>query len=305
MKKRNLISTILLISVIVCGCGNTTLEGQDAQEQSEDLIGVEIESLDELKDDKTLSAVEGEYDDDSVIKVAVTGEPAIGMLEKASDEARKLGYKIEVVPCEDYNTPNEMLLNGEVTANFCEHEGFVTSYNKIHSTELTIAEKMYFLPMGIYKGTVTDMNHVPSGAKVAVPQGEVNVARALYLLQQKGLLSIEEGHSFQVTCEDIIDNPYNIVIEEVDIADVNSLKSNYGLYMMDANKAMSLGIENKERIATENRNSEMAQYFSICIVTNMGMVNDPRIVALCDALNSSVVEKYIENEYEGTVIDYR
>ena len=48
--------------------------------------------------------------------------------------------------------------------------------------------------------------------KIGVPSDPTNEARALLLLQDEGLLTLEDGAGLQATKNDIADNPHNIEI---------------------------------------------------------------------------------------------
>ena len=301
MKKR-LINTLLILGslALLAACGNK-------EEATAEQVDVQIENLDDLTEDDTVSAVlqSTEYSEEDTVKVAVCGEPSSTILARAKESLQRSGYDLKVVSCDDFNEPNELLLSGEVDATFCEHEGYVTSYNKVNSTDLTIVERIYYQPMGIYSGKCTDLNMLNEGAVIAVPEGEVYLARALYLLEQKGYISINEEHGFQVTKEDITDNPKGLTIESVDMGEVDALTQDYDLVLVDVNRAMAQGIDEDRLLSVENRNSKMTEYFAICVVCRPGEADSDKLLKLCEALNSDAVEDYIEKEYAGSVVDFR
>ena len=60
-----------------------------------------------------------------------------------------------------------------------------------------------------------------------------------------------------------------------------------------------------QNMAEENRNSELLDMFSICLVTAKGKENGDKIKELSKALNSDLVEEFITEKYHGAVVDYR
>ena len=73
-------------------------------------------------------------------------------------------------------------------------------------------------PMGVYSKKLKDLNNVPSGAKVAIPNDPTNGGRALALLQSAKLPKLRDGVGISGTPGDIVDNPKNLQIVEIEAA---------------------------------------------------------------------------------------
>lgn len=278
--------------------------GKAEEEIVKEDVEVAIESLDDIEEDNTMSIDNNTYSEEQIIRVVTVGSPASDILNRSSEELKNRGYKLEVLISNDYLKGNDMVVNGEADACLYEHEGFLYSYNKSYDTNLIIEERLYYEPMGIYSGTVTDINHIPEGTTVGVVAGDIYVARALYLLEQKGLIKLADGLGFQATLDDIEANPLNIKIEECSFDTADSGKK-YGLYITDVNRAMSLGIDETTLVGMENRNSGIIDYYATCLVCMPDNESSPKIRNLSQALNSDSVEKYIEKEFDGSVVDYK
>lgn len=278
--------------------------GKAEEEIVKEDVEVAIESLDDIEEDNTMSIDNNTYSEEQIIRVVTVGSPASDILNRSSEELKNRGYKLEVLISNDYLKGNDMVVNGEADACLYEHEGFLYSYNKSHDTNLIIEERLYYEPMGIYSGTVTDINHIPEGTTVGVAAGDIYVARALYLLEQKGLIKLADGLGFQATLDDIEANPLNIKIEEC-LFDTADSGKKYGLYITDVNRAMSLGIDETTLVGMENRNSGIIDYYATCLVCMPDNESSPKIRNLSQALNSDSVEKYIEKEFDGSVVDYK
>ena len=293
--------------MLLVGCGQETEQTgtmpENVEEES-DIVEVEIENLDEIEQIQSQPSQPVQKSKKRII-VAVIGAPATEILESAAISMQYSDYEIEAVICDDYNKPNDMVLSGDADACLYENRLYLESYNKRNTTDLTIVERSYYEPLAVFAGTVKDLNDIPSGVKVAVQNGDVNRARALYLMKQKGLLDIKEGSYYQASMEDVIDNPYDISLEEVDIAGGWPDASAYGLIICDKDRAMLAGIDPDTSLGEENRNSELLDMFSICLVTAKGKENGDKIKELSKALNSDLVEEFITEKYHGAVVDYR
>ncbi len=295
-----LISSLLLTTT---ACSNESTDANDINtEQSDDgTVKVEIESIDTsevIKETVTNT-------NRKAIRIAVVGSPASDILKAADQILQSTEYGIEIVNYEDYKTPNEMVKNGEVFACLCDNQVLLDSYNMIDESDLVIAEKLYYDPLAIFPGKITDMNFISSGETIAVSEGDVNVARALYLLEQKGLLTVKEGALYQATMEDVISNPFNISIEEVDINGGWPDTSKYGLIISDYNRAVLVGIDPQTALGEENRNSNIIDLFAVGLVVNSADLDDAKTKIILNALNDEEVEEYIDSSFYQSVSDYK
>lgn len=239
----------------------------------------------------------------TAIKVAYVGSVAGDILSEAQKYASYYGYCIEPMECNDYEQPNDMLEAGTADAAVYENEVFLESYNKRMDSNLVIEERLYFEPMGIFAGTISDLDNA-DGCKVAVMEGEVNLARSLYLLEQKGLITLKEDMLYQANLDSIVDNPHNLSIVSVDMNDYPDTAA-YGLIISDFNRAMLAGINPEGALGYENRNSDLYDMFAICVVTDPGKVNGDKVKILSKILNCKEVEQFIESNFKGSVVDYR
>ena len=87
--------------------------------------------------------------------------------------------------------PNIALDNGELDANFFQHQPYLDSFNADNGTKVVSVAQIHFEPLGLYPGKTSDIADIKDGAVIAVPNDESNEARALLLLQQLGLIKIQ------------------------------------------------------------------------------------------------------------------
>lgn len=314
MKKRNLFIALVFV-IMISGCGGsdagTEVLGTD-QTQSGEFVGVEIEQIDQIQqspvteETKPAETEQTAQDDNRTpIKVAVMGSPAADILKKADEKLSYSGYRVDIITCQDYSEPNSLVLSGDVDACLYENGVFLDSYNKKNSSELTEVEKLYYEPLAVFPGTVTDLSELKRPVKIAIPAGDVNKARVLYLLEQKGLITLKEGAYYQASMEDVTEDPYGISLEEVDLSAGWPDAASYSLIVSDYNHAILSGIDPATSLGDENRNSGIIDMFSICLVTNKGKDSNQKIKELSKALNSEEVEEYITDSFYGSVVDYR
>ena len=54
--------------------------------------------------------------------------------------------------------------------------------------------------------------------QIAVPNDTTNEARALLLLEENGILKLADGAGLTATVKDIVENPHNVKIQELEAA---------------------------------------------------------------------------------------
>ena len=109
-----------------------------------------------------------------------------------------------------------------------------------------IAEKDGAVSCGnlIYAGTKTDLTAIADGDHIAVPNDPTNENRALLLLQDAGLITLPEGTTLESTCTplDIVENPHNLKIDEVNAELIPGLRSDVAYAVLNGNNAVLAGL---------------------------------------------------------------
>lgn len=218
----------------------------------------------------------------------------------------KDGYKLVVKEFSDYVLPNTVTEEGEVDANYFQHGPYLENFNKEQGTHLTSVASVHYEPFGLYAGkdkSVTSLDQLADGAKIAVPNDATNEARALLLLQDAGLIKLKDGAGLTATKADIAENPHNFDIVELEAAQTALALQDVDLAAINSNYALEAGLNvSKDAIATESADSEAAKTYANLLVVKEGNENEPGIQALAKALNSSEVRDYITKTYEGAVV---
>lgn len=137
------------------------------------------------------------------------------------------------------------------------------------------------------------------GVTIAVPNDTTNEARALLLLEANGLIKLKEGAGITATVRDIVENPYNITIKEVEAAQLPNFLSDVDYAVINSNYAISASLNpTKDSLAIEGSYSKYANILAV----KEGNENTPKIKALKAALESKQVTDFIAGKYDGAVI---
>lgn len=156
--------------------------------------------------------------DKQTIKIGVVGEYNDVLNEVSKRYEEKTGNKVELVVFSDYNQPNEALESGDIDLNAYQHKKFLEEFNKDHNTDLVSIGNTMLAPLGIYSKKYKSLDDVKEKDEIVIPNDASNGARALFLLQDAGLIKVNGKKGDSVTITDIKENPKNLKITEVDAA---------------------------------------------------------------------------------------
>lgn len=237
------------------------------------------------------------------LRVGATPAPHEEILEQVVDNLAEQGITLEIVPYTDYNTPNTAVEEGEDDANYFQHITYMENFNAEHGTHLVSAGAIHYEPMGIYAGKSTSLDEIPDGAVIAVPNDATNEGRALLLLQDLGIITLSEDAGLEATKNDIVENPHNIELQEMEAAMLPQTIDEVDFSIINSNYALQAGLDpTTDALASEDANSEAAQAYANVIAVKEGNENNEAIQALVAALQSDEIREFIETNYNGSVV---
>ena len=261
---------------------------------------VAVAGASEASADGALDIVPGNGE---TIKIAASPVPHAEILAKAADILKDYGYELDIVEFEDYVQPNLVVESGEFDANYVEHVPYLNSFNEEQGTHLVDAGDIHYEPFGIYPGTKKSLDEIADGDRIAVPNDTTNEARALLLLQDNGLLKLNDGAGLTATVNDIAENPYNIEFVELEAAQVARVVGEVEYVVLNGNYALEAGYSvGKDSIAYESSDSVAAKTYVNIIAVYEGHENDDKIKALVTVLRSDEIKQFITDTYDGAVI---
>ena len=243
--------------------------------------------------------------EDKVIKVAASATPHAEILEQAAPLLEKEGWTLEVTVFDDYVQPNNVVEEGDFDANYFQHIPYLENFNKEQGTHLVNAGGIHYEPFGIYPGQKASLDELAEGDTIAVPNDTTNEARALLLLQDNGLITLKDDAGLEATVNDIVENPMNLEILELEAAQVARVKDEVALVVLNGNYALQADFSvAKDSIAYETSDSEAAKTYVNVIAVKEGNEDSEAIKALVKVLKSDEIKQYINDTYDGAVIPF-
>ena len=252
--------------------------------------------------------------DEKTIRVAASPTPHAEILNIAKDILAKQGYTLEIVTFDDYVLPNNVVFSGEFDANYFQHIPYLNSFNKDNNMDLVSVGAIHYEPFGIYGNSITLDAAIGSATEVTVfiPSDDSNQTRALLLLAQEGFITIPEGKDINtgINVLDLSEDNYltNVKLVAVEASTLPAqLRENKGaLAVINGNYAIGAGLNvATDALAIEASDGQAATTYANIIAVNPEDKENPKILALVEALLSQEVADFIASEYEGAVVSMK
>ncbi len=237
------------------------------------------------------------------IRVGATTSPHGVILEEAKSLLADKGYTLEIVEFSDYPNINPSTSDGSLDANYFQHQPYLTGYNEDNGYSegvdgyLISAGAIHYEPLGIYSEKYTSVEDIPDGAQIVIPNDATNEARALYLLQDQGWITLKEGVDLNTaTVQDIAENPKNLDIVEIAADQVASKLPDVDFGVLNGNYALTSNVT-QYLLVTEAADSEAAKTYQNVIAVKESNVDDDAIQALVEVLKSDDIKGFIVEEF--------
>ena len=245
----------------------------------------------------------GSKADDKTITVAASSTPHAEILAVAKEVLAKDGWTLNVTEYADYVVPNNVVEDGEMDANYFQHQPYLDTFNAENGTHLVTVAAIHYEPFGIYAGQKSNIADLGAGDKIAVPNDGSNRARALLLLEAQGLIKLTEGVGMEATVLDIAENALGLEIYEMEAAQIAGVLDSVAMGVINGNYALAAGLNaGTDALATEDAASISATTYANILVVKEGNENAEKIQALKKALLSEEVKTFINDNYSGAVV---
>lgn len=271
MKKILLTVFTLILTVALTACGTT-------------------DKKDSKKEDKTIT-------------IGASPAPHAEILEEAKKNLEKDGYTVNIKIINDYTTPNRLLNEGEIDANFFQHTPYLDTEIKSKKYDIETAGNAHIEPMAVYSKKYKSLKDLPKGATVYVSNNPAEEGRFLSFFTKEGLIKLKDGvDPVKATFKDIVENDKDIQFNNKQAAEFLAKTYNNkegDAVIINSNVALANKINPvKDSIQIEDGDSPYANLIAV----QKGNKSDKKIQDLMKVLQSKEIEDFINKQYDGTVI---
>lgn len=189
-----------------------------------------------------------------VLKAGVCPGPYRSMIEKfIKPKLESQGYKVEVVEFTDYVQPDAALDSGDILFNLFQHQSYFDNIVKDQNLKLTSIINIPTLGLGLFSDKYKSLEEIPEGAKAAIPADAVNLARALRIASEVGLITLKTVNNEQkASIADIGENPKHIEFIPMEAAQISRSLDSVDLGFVPGNYAYAAKLDYSKALGVEN-----------------------------------------------------
>lgn len=249
------------------------------------------------------SGSEPEKQQEVTLKIGASPVPHAEILKEARKLLEGEGVKLEIIEMNDYVQPNVQLYEKQLDANFFQHTAYLEEFNKERSYDLVKVTGVHIEPIGVYSKTVTSIDELKEGAKIAIPNDPTNGGRALTLLAKHGLIKLKEGVDVDATIADIEQNDKKLQFVELEAATLPRALDEVDAAAINTNYALTVGlVPNDDALIIEDKDTPFADMLVNILVARPDNKDSEAIQKLAKALNSPEIKAFMEEKYDGAVV---
>lgn len=239
--------------------------------------------------------------EDVTIKVASHLSPMTDVVTLAGEAAAEEGYTVELVQVSDNVQYNRLLADGEVDANFAQHGPYMEEFNEAHDGHLALLDGIYDAKVGFYSKAYDDVEQLPDGAKVAIPNDLTNEGRALAILHGQGLITLPEEAGFEGRVGEIAENPLSLEFVQIDLLNLPSAYDEEGMALVYSYPSYiaKVGQIPADALFLEEL---VDKRFTISLVAREDNRESQKIQVLRRAMTSDAVRDFLEKEHSATLL---
>jgi len=218
----------------------------------------------------------------------------------AKNIAPDYGIKLQAVGLQDGSQADRAVAEGKYAATIYQHQWWLKQVVDANGFALKPVQPVFQWSFGLYSLRYKNIQQLPDGATIAVPNDGANQGQALWLLQRIGLIGLKPGIEPRVAkLRDIGANPHHYVFKELDLLSMPRVLDSVDIAIgyvsqFDAGKiARSYGILFPPAPLT----------FASQLVVGSQFLNDPQIIKLQQAFADPRVKQYLASTTDPLVKD--
>lgn len=196
---------------------------------------------------------------------AQEGPVRIGVVGASDDQwkifeekAAAAGIDVEITDFTDYQQPNPATSQDQLDLNQFQHLKFLAEYNVATDADLVPIAATAVYPLGLYSKQYTSLEEFVAGDEIAIPNDPSNLARALLVLQDAGLVELKDGGSPYSTEADVL--PTSLVtVTPVDAAQTAIALNSVAASIINNDFVADAGLEPTDAIYQDDAASDAAR----------------------------------------------
>ncbi|MDQ0206850.1 MetQ/NlpA family ABC transporter substrate-binding protein [Alkalicoccobacillus murimartini] len=215
------------------------------------------------------------------------------------DQAEDQGVDIELVELDATVDPNQILSEGDIDLNAFQHIAYLDLFNESNETDIVPIATTIIAPLGLYSDTITDIEQLSDGDKVALPNDSSNWGRALVLLKDAGLIELVDDFDGNGGEDRVKSNPMNLEFVPVDSASAPRVMQDLDAAIINNGVALEAGLMLDDAVIHED---ETAKPYINVIAALEENKDHPAFQTIIDIYQSEETAQFIDETYAGNFL---
>lgn len=239
--------------------------------------------------------------DDETVTIGVVGasEDHWRLFE---EKAEAEGFDVEIVDFTEYTQPNPALTQGQLDLNQFQHVLYLAQYNVEAGEDLVPVGATAIYPLGVYSREYSSLEDVPEGSEVAVPNDPTNLARALLVLQDAGLVTLAEGGSAFSTEADVVAEESRVTVTPVDAQQTALALDSVAAAVINNDFLADAGIDPDSALYTDDAGSPGAAPYINIWAARAEDADDETLQRLVEIYEDEEIQQALQDVSGGTAV---
>ncbi|MGB3482667.1 MAG: MetQ/NlpA family ABC transporter substrate-binding protein [Mycobacterium sp.] len=228
------------------------------------------------------------------ITVAATQIPQAEILEFIKNgPAKDAGLDFEIRVFDDYSLGNRWLAEGDIDANYFQHEPYFDEQVADFGYQLHAFPGVHIEPYAAFSQRYDDVALLPDGARISITDDGSNQARALALLASKNLVTLPAGGDVNVYT---VGNPKNFQFVEAAPDLQARAVPDVDLAILNGNYFLTAGYTLDDALIVE---SLVDNPYANFLASRQDNQDNPDVAKLDELLHSDATRDFIEQQWPG------
>ena len=252
--------------------------------------------------DDTADNAAGNNGDNVTVKIGTT-EADQEAWRVFKDLAADNGIDLDIVQFSDYSPVNEALAQGELDVNKFQHIKYLAAYNQSSGNDLRVVGSTEIVPLALFWKDHDSIDGI-EGESVAIPNDPSNQGRAINVLVQAGLLTLNDNVADELapTPAEIDQDASKVTVTPIDASQTPNAYNEGKPAIINNTWLDRAGIEPSLAVFQDDPESAEAEPYINVFAAQADRIDDETLNKLVELWQTPEVEEAVAKDSKGTSV---
>ena len=252
--------------------------------------------------DDTADNAAGNNGDNVTVKIGTT-EADQEAWRVFKDLAADNGIDLDIVQFSDYSPVNEALAQGELDVNKFQHIKYLAAYNQSSGNDLRVVGSTEIVPLALFWKDHASIDGI-EGESVAIPNDPSNQGRAINVLVQAGLLTLNDNVADELapTPAEIDQDASKVTVTPIDASQTPNAYNEGKPAIINNTWLDRAGIEPSLAVFQDDPESAEAEPYINVFAAQADRIDDETLNKLVELWQTPEVEEAVAKDSKGTSV---